>query len=342
MHFGIPENLVLLCLIPLGLVFFLYSFRQKEKAKRVFGNAKLFERLSEHTSLRRQRWKAAFILLAIGFTAFSLSQPQLGSKMMMLKRRGIDVIVAIDTSRSMNAQDVKPSRIEKAKMGIQSLMRRMKGDRIGLVAFAGTAFVQCPLTLDYTAAKTFLEIIDTNIIPVPGTNLEAAITRAIQCFSKEERKFKVLILLTDGEGHTGNPVKAAGEAAKQGVRIFTIGIGSEQGEPVPAYDENGMKTGYLRDREDNVVMSKLDVTVLQKIALVTDGTFLRITQGEPKLERIVDMIDKMEKKELEGKLMSQYEDRFQYPLFCALALLVAEFFISDRVMLHRRWRGRFE
>jgi Ca-activated chloride channel family protein len=341
MHFGVPINLLLIAILPVGIIIYLHSFRQKEKAKRVFGNIQLFQKMSESTSLKRQYWKAALILIALALSAFSLSRPQLGSKMTLMKRRGIDVLVALDTSKSMDAQDIKPSRIEKAKMEIQGLIRRIKGDRIGLIAFAGTAFVQCPLTLDYSAAKTFLDIIDTRLIPIPGTNVDEAIRKAIDCFPKTERKFKVLILLTDGEDHIGNPVEAAEEAAKTGIRIFTIGIGSEEGEPIPVINEAGIKSGYKKDRRGNIIMSKLDSTILQKIALVGNGNYFKVTQGEMELDRIVDTIDDMEKKELEGKLLSQYEDRFQYPLFLAIVLLIAEIFISERVKLHHRWRGRF-
>ena len=342
MHFGIPENLLLLGVVPVMVLLFVYSFRQKERAKRIFGNIELFQKMSENASRKRQYWKAILIILALGLTAFSMARPQLGSKMMLMKRRGIDVIVALDTSKSMDAGDIKPSRLEKAKLEIQGLINRMKGDRIGLVSFAGTAFVQCPLTMDYSAAKTFLDIIDSDLIPVPGTNLEAAIRTAAGCFPKTERKFKVLILLTDGESHLGDPDAAAEEAAAEGIRIFTIGIGSEEGEPIPLIDDTGQKSGYKKDSHGKVVMSRLDATVLQKVALLSDGKFFRASQGEMELDRIIDMIDNMEKKELEGKLLSQYEDRFQYPLFLAIAFLVAEFFIGDRVRIHKRWRRRFE
>jgi Ca-activated chloride channel family protein len=321
---------VLAVLIPLLLVFFWLIFRMKRRAMQRFGNLALLQKLTLSFSPRKQRWKVALLVLAVFFLLFSLARPQLGTKLTLMKREGVDIIIAMDCSLSMLAEDFKPNRLEKAKQEVNGLIARMQGDRVGLVAFAGVAFVQCPLTIDYSAAQMFLDIMDINLIPQAGTAIGDAIRTSIKAFSQKERKYKVLILLTDGEDHDSDPLKAAEEAAQEGIRIYTIGIGSIQGEPIPIRNARGEVTGFKKDEEGNVVVSKLDETTLQKIALTTGGKYYHASSGEMELDKIYDDISKMEKKELEGKLMVQYEDRYQYFLFISIVLLVSEFLISER------------
>ena len=321
---------VLLILLPLLLVFYWFVFRTKRKAKERFGNLALIEKLSLSFSPKKQRWKVALLLLGVFFLLFSLARPQLGTRLTLMKREGVDIVIAIDVSLSMMAEDIKPSRLEKAKQEVNGLISRMRGDRVGLVAFAGVPFVQCPLTLDYSAAKMFLDIIEVHLIPQPGTVVGDAIRASIKVFNQKERKYKVLILLTDGEDHDSDPLGAAEEASKEGIRIYTIGIGSVQGEPIPLRDGRGQVTGFKKDKEQSVVVSKLDEVTLQKIALTTGGKYYHATSGEMELDKIYDDISKMEKKELEGKLMTQYEDRYQYLLLVSVILLSVEFLLSDR------------
>lgn len=321
---------VLLVLLPLLIVFYWFVFRMKRKAKERFGNLALIEKLSLSFSPKRQRWKLAFILLGIFFLLFSLARPQLGTKLTLMKREGVDIVIAIDVSLSMMAEDIKPNRLEKAKQEVNGLISRMKGDRVGLVAFAGVSFIQCPLTLDYSAAKMFLDIIDVNLIPQPGTAIGEAIRTSIKAFNQKERKYKVLILLTDGEDHDSDPLGAAEEASKEGIRIYTIGIGSVVGEPIPFKDKQGQVSGFKKDQEGSVVVSRLDESTLQKIALTTGGKYYHATSGEMELDKIYDDISKMEKKELEGRLMTQYEDRYQYFLLISAVFLTIEFLLSER------------
>lgn len=315
--------------VPLSIVFFWVVFKLKEKAKRRFGNLDLIDKLSSFYSPAKQRLKVFVLMLALFFLLFSLARPQFGTKLTMLKRKGVDIIIALDTSLSMLAEDMKPNRLEKAKREVAGLIDRMRGDRVGLVAFAGASFVQCPLTLDHSAAKMFLEIIDTDLIPRPGTAIGDAILKSIRAFEQTERKFKVLVLITDGEDHQSNPVEAAQVASKEGIRIYTIGIGSVQGEPIPLRDRKGRMVGFKKYK-DEVVVSKLDEMALQKIALETGGKYYHATAGEMELDKIYDEISRMEKKELEGKLLTQYEDRYQYFLIFSLIFLTIEFFISER------------
>lgn len=321
---------VLLILLPLLITFYWLVFKMKRRAKERFGNLALIEKLSFSFSPKKQRWKVVLILLGTFFLLFSLARPQLGTKLTLMKREGVDMVIAIDVSLSMLAEDIKPSRLEKAKQEINGLISRMRGDRVGLVAFAGVSFIQCPLTLDYSAAKLFLDIIDVNLIPQPGTAIGDAIRTSIKAFNQKERKYKVLIILTDGEDHDSDPLGAAEEALKEGIRIYTIGIGSVQGEPIPIKDGRGQVTGFKKDKEGSVVVSRLDEVTLQKIALTTGGKYYHATSGEMELDKIYDEISKMEKKELEGKLMTQYEDRYQYFLLISVVLLTIEFLISER------------
>ncbi len=320
----------LLILIPVLSAFYWVAFRMKKKALARFGNLELMKKLALSFSPRKQRWKVALMLLAVFFLMFSLARPQLGTRLTLMKREGVDIVIAMDCSLSMLAEDFRPSRLEKAKQEVNGLISRLQGDRVGLVAFAGVAFIQCPLTLDYSAAQMFLEIMDTKIIPQPGTAIGEAIRTSIKAFNQKERKYKVLILLTDGEDHDSDPLGAAEEAAAEGIKIYTIGIGSIQGEPIPMKNARGLVEGYKKDQEGGVVVSKLDETTLQKIALTTGGKYYHATSGEMELDRIYDEISKMEKKELEGKLMTQYEDRYQFFLLLSILLLSVEFVFSER------------
>lgn len=335
MRFASPEHFLLLGLIFVLAIFYMWAINRKKRVLARFGDMLLLLKNSPYVSFARHSGKAVIMLAGVFFVVLTLSQLQCGTHMEMMKREGIDLVVAIDVSNSMLAEDMKPSRIAKARQEVRGILDRLQGDRIGLVAFAGEAFVQCPLTLDYSAAEMFLDVIDVGLIPQQGTAIGDAIRKATEAFEKHERKHKVLILLTDGEDHNTGLIEAAEEARKQGIKVFPIGIGSSVGEPIPVYDRQGNRVGYKKDRKGEVVVTKLDEMSLQKVALTTGGKYYHATPGEMELDRVYDEISKMEKKELEGKLMMQYEDRFQYPLFLAIALFALEFFVSEK----RRVKG---
>lgn len=269
------------------------------------------------------------------FITLALTRLQFGTHLEMLKREGIDLVVALDVSNSMLARDMKPTRLEKARQEIQGIMKRLKGDRIGLVAFAGEAYIQCPLTLDYTAAEFLLGAMDQNAVTVQGTSLASAIAMATRCFEEKERQHKVLLLLTDGEDHDRGAEDAAEEARREGVKIFTVGIGNPAGEPIPMHDRAGNQVGFKKDEEGNVIVTQLNEEVLQKVALATGGKYYHATAGEMELDRIFAEIGEMEKKELEGTLVTRYDDRFQWPLLFAMLLVVGEFFVSERRRIPR-------
>ena len=330
MHWGAGVYLNFLLLVPVLIVFFVFVAINRKKKLKLFGDKALIEKLTVSKSALKDRARKILLIISVTFLILAIARPQIGAKLTMTNRSGVDVIVAIDTSLSMLAQDIKPNRLEKAKLEVASLIDKLKGDRIGILTFAGDSFVQCPLTLDYNAVKMFLSIIEPEMMPRPGTDIGNAIRMATKSFIKKERKYKALVLLTDGESHEANPIDAANEAKKEGVIIYTIGIGSRKGEPIPIIDDSGNVKGYKKDRQDTVVMTKLDEPTLQKIALITDGKYYNATPSEFELDKIYDEISKMEKKELSNRLFTQYEDRFQYFLGIALILLCVEFLIGDR------------
>jgi len=330
-----------LWLIPILIIFYVLVFRWKKNALKRFGNLDLIKKLTQSISRKHQILKISLIVLAVIFMIFTLAQPQIGTKLEQVKREGVDILIALDVSLSMKAEDIKPNRLEKAKHMIRNIIDLLQGDRIGLIAFAGIPFVQCPLTLDYGAAKMFLDIMDTDLIPTPGTAIGAAILKAVETFEQRERKYKVLILITDGEDHAGEPLKAAEVAEKDGVVIYTVGIGSAKGVPIPLYNEAGRNVGFKKDRQNQVVTSKLDELTLEKIALQTGGKYYKATGGESELKKIYDEISKMEKKELASLKFSQFEDQFQYLLIFSIIFLIAEVFISERRKVKEEWRGRF-
>ncbi len=265
---------------------------------------------------------------AVLFAALALMGPQMGASTETVKRTGLDIFFAVDTSRSMDADDLQPTRLKRAVMELEDFLDALEGNRAGLIAFAGDAFVECPLTLDYGAVKIFLEVLDTGLIAVPGTDLGRAIDAARKGFGADERKGKVLILLTDGEDHGGGAEAAAKAAASEGVVIYTIGIGSTQGAVIPVRNDRGEITGYKKDQEGRVVTSRLDEQLLQKVALTTGGKYYRSTTGRMELRRIFDDILKMEKKDLGSAQITRYESRYQYVLLPAFLLFALAAFAS--------------
>ncbi|MCI0330312.1 MAG: VWA domain-containing protein [candidate division Zixibacteria bacterium] len=331
MRFAEPIFLWGLLALPLLLLFFLWLERRRKKALGRIGDLEMVLRLLEGFSEKIRRWKYALVLLASAFVILALARPQWGKKMELVKREGLDIIVAMDVSASMLAADMPPSRLAKAKSETANLIDLLKGDRIGLVVFAGEAYVQCPLTLDYSAAKMFLSDIDYGSVPRPGSALGEGIRKAIGAFVEKERKYKVLILISDGE-ETGDsdPMKAAEEARRAGVVMYTIGIGTPSGEPIPVRNAAGQVIGYKKDDNGQVVMSRLDEAGLQEAALKTGGKYYRATAGELELDKIFDDISKMERKELTGQFMARWEERFRAFLAAAFALLGVEFLLNER------------
>jgi Ca-activated chloride channel homolog len=334
MRFGEPGYFYLLwSLIPL-IIFMVWGMRKKHQLTLKFCGNPLLSRLVHSGVEKRHHSKTVFIVLAVLFLMLSLTQPRWGYHWEDLHQRGVDVIVALDVSSSMLAEDIKPNRLERAKRKISDLLDMVEGDRIGLVAFAGTSFVQCPLTLDYGAARIFLSAIDTQLIPVQGTAIGNAIETSVKAFRTQEKKSKALILITDGEDQTGKALTAAKSAGEQGVKIYTIGIGGEIGAPLPDLSGNG---GFRKNQQGEVILSKLDETTLQQIALETGGSYVRSVTGDIDLKTIYqDQIKKhIEKKELKSERRKIWQERFQWFIFIALIFLVIETCLSERKPLEK-------
>ncbi len=331
MRFATPEYFYLgVFAIALIGLFVLWSARKKKRLLELFADKKLISGLIANFSVQKRRYKYLLLFLGLIFLVLALARPQYGTHMVMLKREGQDVMLVVDCSKSMLAEDMKPNRLDKAKQEVRGLISRLTGDRVGLVAFAGAAFTECPLTLDYSAAQMFVDVLDVDLIPAPGTNIGAAIEAATASFNQKERKNKVMIIITDGEDFGGDIKRAVKEAKVQGIKIYTIGLGKPEGEPIPIRNDRGEMIGYKKDERGELVLTRLDEQMLQEIAADADGRYYHASAGEIALDQIYEDINAMEKKEQKGMLMTQYEDRYQYVLPFAIICFSAEILISER------------
>lgn len=340
MQFVRPEYFNLLWLLPgLGIFFCWAYYRRRKRLEKLISRqlaTQLTSEFSHRKAVLRAWLLAGFLFLGI----LALARPQWGMSLNTVQRRGVDIIAALDTSYSMNAEDVAPNRLAKAKSEIRGLIERLKGDRIGLVDFAGTAIVQCPLTLDYGAALLFLDVADTNVIPEPGTSLASAIQTASAAFIAKEKKYKVLVIFTDGEDLEGQIEEAVRKAHDAGVVIYTVGIGSIEGKPIPIRDAKGDIIDYRKDQDGQIVVSRLDERSLNEISAQTGGKYFRATTSESELDGMYDEVSRMERKQLESRVYQTFEDRFQYPLTLAILCLAAEAWISERRRPGRGWLAR--
>lgn len=336
MRFADPHWLHLFWLLPMvGLALF-WAGRQRQADLARWCRPELQKRMipiARSWSRSLQGW---IRLAALAFLILAAARPQIGSRVLTVKRSGIDVVIALDTSQSMKAEDLKPNRITRARQEIQSLIDRLRGDRIGLVGFAGDAFVQCPVTLDYAAARMFLRFMDTDLIPVPGTAIARAIEVGTGAFDPAEDKFKALVLITDGEDHEGKMLEAARKAKAAGVRVFAVGIGTEQGEPIPIRDANGQIQDYKRDGNGEVILTQCNPAALQAVCRETGGRYFDGQAGGLALDRLYAEIAALEEREMEGGLVTQYEDRFAHFATVAFLLLFLDGLIGNRRRFHLR------
>ncbi len=339
LRFETSHYFALLWLIPALILFYAAARRARKRALERFGRLHLLQKLGADAG-RRSITKFSLLLGAVLLLIVAAARPQIGTKIEEVKREGVDIIVAVDVSNSMLARDVRPNRLEKAKREVAAFIDRLRGDRIGLIAFAGTAYVACPLTLDYASARFLLDVFSPDMIPVPGTALGSAVQRAVETFDQQERKYKVLVLITDGEDHTGDWKKAVAEAVRQGIVIYCIGIGSPAGEPIPLA-EGGGTSAFKKNRQGEVVLTRLDEETLVTIARETGGKYYRAGTSGEELDKIYAEIARMEKKELGSLQFSQFEDRFQYVVALALLFLLIEFMLPERIRTAGEWRGRF-
>ncbi|NQT90427.1 MAG: VWA domain-containing protein [Candidatus Omnitrophica bacterium] len=316
--------------IPLLLGFWVFVIRKRRELAGRFVDKRLWPELTDSVNIRRQHLKILIISAAIMLSLVSLTRPQWGFEWGQQKREALDVIFAVDTSRSMLAEDIRPNRLDRAKMAIKDMVGTLKGDRVGLIAFAGESFVQCPLTSDYDGFLLALNDLRADTIPRGGTSLSTAIAEAVRCYSPVDKNYRALVLISDGEEHEGDAVKAAKEARDEGVRIFCIGDGSRGGAFIPIVDDKGYKE-FLKDDLGNKVKSRLNEKVLKEIAFITGGAYVRSRNTEFGLRPLYQQkISRLKKREIELKRQKRYHERFQIPLAIALLLLALELMISER------------
>jgi len=326
-EFAHPERLFLLTAILIFISVFIFARHLRTKALSKYGDKNLIIKLMPDVSNVRPILKFVFLMLALFFLIFAWARPRIPAKLESEQQEGVELIIALDVSNSMLAEDIKPTRLEKAKLAIGKLLNNLEHDKIGLLVFAGKAYVQVPITADYSAALMFLSATTTNIAPVPGTNIGSAIDLAIKSFSPLSSAGKAIIIITDGEDHEEAAIEAAQRAAQEGIVVHTIGMGSPQGSTLPV--EKG-STEFRRDRNGNIILSKLNEVLLQQVAAAGGGVYVRATNSQIGLDLIYEEINKMQKEEYEAKY-SDYDELFQY--FIAFALF---FIVLDILVLEKR------
>jgi Ca-activated chloride channel family protein len=341
-RFGASEMLFAYLLVPalVTLAWWATDRRRRDLAR--FGDLALLERLTATVSRRGQTAKTVLLLVIVTLLVTALGRPQFGSRVETVRREGQDIVIALDLSASMVAEDIAPNRLQKAKFAIADLIARLDGDRVGLVAFAGEAFVQSPLTLDYGAANLFLNAMNLDTISLQGTNLGQAIEVALDTFADTDRRHRVLVIITDGEDHEGTVDDAVERAREAGVRIYTVGIGSPEGVPIPELDAAGRPQGFRRDAEGSVVTSRLDESTLQTIATRTGGAYYRASPAGTEVTLLAEELTAGEGQQFEAEQVTLFDEQYQLFLGLALALLVAELLVSDRRRVKTAWSGRFK
>lgn len=329
-----PMMLHLLYIIPIMIVVYLFGLNNKNKRLKKFAAAPLLPSLIPDFRAGKKFTRFILFHFAIAFFIVALANPQIGSKIAEGKQEGIDIMIALDVSNSMMAEDLKPNRLQRAKLAIEKLVNRLGGDRVGIIVFAGNAYVQLPITTDYSAAKLFLNGIDNTIVPVQGTAIGKAIDLAMTSFNFEDQSSKTIIIITDGENHEDDAIKAAEIAREQGVIVNAIGMGSAQGAPIPVYS-NGRQIDFKKNRAGETIITKLNDSMLKDISEAGGGTFVRASQQDVGLGILLDNLDQMDKKEFGSVIYTEYESRFQYYLGIGLLLLLIDLLLFDK---KQKWK----
>lgn len=314
---------------PALILFFIWAEKNRKSALSRFAEKRLLGKIASSASPKKRVAKFGMLILVFLLSTTALMRPQWGFRWEEVKREALDILIAIDVSKSMLATDTRPNRLEKSKLAVKDLIKKLRGDRIGLIAFSGTAYLQCPLTIDYGGFLLALNDLRVGTIPRGGTSLSSAIKEAAKAFEGNKNKDKALIIITDGEDHEGSAHAFAEKASKAGIKIFCIGIGTQNGELIQLVGKNGERS-FLKDRSGNVVKSRLNEEALKDIALATGGAYIRASGAEFGLDFIYERkLSKMQKEEIKARMQKLYFERFQIPLAAAFLLLFLEIFISD-------------
>lgn len=318
-----------LLVIPLVLLLFLaYRFWQ-QRTRRKFANPAMYVRLAPNRSSFKPVVKILFFLLALASLVMALVNPKVGSRMETVKREGVDIVFALDVSKSMEAEDIAPNRLDKSKQLVRQILENLGSDRVGIIAYAGSAFPQLPITTDYASAKMFLQALNTDMISSQGTAISEAIELATTYYDDESQTSRVLIILSDGEDHEGNTDDIAEEAAKAGITIFTIGVGTEKGGPIPI-KRNGVVQNYKKDNQGETVITRLNSETLENIATETNGRYIEGRVTSEVTEEVMDALQNIEKTEFEAKQFAEYKSHFQWFLGLAVLLLFLDVFLLER------------
>lgn len=324
LNFAQAQYLLLLLLVPLFFLIYALSMYFRKRRIRRLGDPALVRQLMPSRSGAKGWVRLTLFSLAFFFFIIGLSRPQIGAKLKEHETKGVEIMIVLDVSNSMLAEDYSPNRLDRAKLAISRLVDKLREDRIGLIVFAGSSFVQLPITTDYVSAKMFLNSISTESVPIQGTAMGEAITTAVRSFSAQSEKSRAIIIITDGENHEDDPVAAAKQAADIGIRVFTIGVGSPEGKPIPVNGE------LLKDRNGDIVVTRLDENILRQVADAGNGAYVRAGNSEFGLDPIVDGIKKMDDEIYSSVIFEEYDEQFMYFLAIALGLLVLEMLIGER------------
>jgi Ca-activated chloride channel family protein len=325
-RFEHPNYLYLLFLLPLLLALFLYAVYIKKRNLKRFGDREIIDVLMPDASLKKQYLKFGLLFTALALFILVVAGPQFGSKIETVKKQGIEVVICLDVSNSMLSNDVSPSRLGRSKQMLSRMIDNFNNDKVGLIVFAGDAFIQLPITSDYVSAKMFLSSINPSMVPVQGTAIGAAINLAIRSFTPDEKTEKTIILITDGENHEDDAIGAAKAAAERNIRVNVLGIGSLQGGPIPVPGTNG----YQRDKEGNMIITKLNEQMCQDIAIAGNGIYARTDNTNNALRALERELDKLSKSEVENKVYTSFDEKYQIPGWILVFILIVEFFILDR------------
>jgi Ca-activated chloride channel family protein len=324
-RFEHPEYLYLLALLPVFLLLFLYSMYIKKRNLKRLGNMKILRGLMPDVALKKQHLKFWLLFVCLGLFAIIVARPQFGSKLETIKRQGVEVIICLDVSNSMLSNDINPSRLEKSKQILSKLIDDLRDDKIGLIVFAGDAFIQLPITSDYVSAKMFLSSINPSMVPTQGTAIGAAVNLAVSSFSPSEKSGKTIILITDGENHEDDALGATKAANEKGITVNVLGVGSLQGGPIPTSSNN-----YQKDQDGTMIITRLNEQMCRDIAAAGNGMYARTDNTNSALKALQKELAKMTKSEVESKIYSSYDEKYLIPAWFLLFLLIVEFFILDR------------
>lgn len=320
----------LLAIVPVVIVLFVLLHIWKKRTQKTFADSSLLKRLTPDKSDYKSTLKLLFFLLGISFLTLGLVNPKIGTKLETIKREGVDIVFAVDVSKSMLAEDIAPNRLEKAKRLVSEIINQLASDRIGIIAYAGQAFPQLPITTDYGAAKMFLQGMSTDMLTSQGTAIDAAIDLATTYYDDEEQTNRVLFIVSDGEDHSeGSTLDAVERALEEGIIIYTIGVGKEKGAPIPI-KRNGVVESLKKDSQGEVVITRLNEKVLKDIANEGKGEYIDGSNTEEAVEFIKEQLNQMDKKEFEAKQFAEYKDQFQWFLGAGLVFLFLDIFILDR------------